>query len=69
MVLKTCCHLMLDPSWDATNGVTSQNCDVRLENWKKLSPMHTDHKLTNCNWQNQKVEEELRRWALGINLK
>jgi hypothetical protein len=40
MVLKTCCHLVPEPSWDATNGVTSQNCNVRLENWKVLSPMH-----------------------------
>jgi hypothetical protein len=31
---------MLDPSWDATNGVASQNCNIRLENWKKLAPMH-----------------------------
>jgi len=59
---------MLDPSWDATNGVTSQHCNIRLENWKKSSPIHRSQTYK-LQLAYTKVEEELRRWALGINLK
>jgi hypothetical protein len=50
---------MLDPSWDATNGVTSQNCNIRLENQKTIYHQCTDHKLTNWNWHNQKWRKNL----------
>jgi hypothetical protein len=60
---------MLDPSWDATNGVTSQNCDVRLENWKIFITNAHRSQTYKLQLAEPKVEEELRRWALGINLK